>query len=299
MKQEYFVVVLAHSLRGRLRRVHIPHSAVYAVLVLALLGCFSLAGFVASYGRMALKVANYNALKRETDALRARYQALLKNVNETDTQLASLQLYAKEVTLAYGIKQRLEGSSDISALDKLVPTYAQSVEDYDFLRRINSLALQNKATHRLQPRVEKPTIWPLDGRLMSPFGNRTDPFSEEGAFHKGVDIQASTGTPVHTTADGIVIFAEFYSGYGRLVVVDHGEGFHTYYAHLSKFWVRAGQEVRRGDGVGEVGSSGKVTAPHLHYEVRIGGTPMNPIRFMKTGVVQAQAEEAPKNYGPF
>ena len=299
MKQEYFVVVLAHSLRGRLRRVHIPHSAVYAVLVLAVLGCFSLAGFLASYGRMALKVANYNALKRETDTLRARYQALLKNVNETDTRLASLQLYAKEVSLAYGIKQRLEGSSDISAVDKLVPTYAQSLEDYDFLRRINSLALQNKSAHRLQPPTDKPATWPVEGRLMSPFGNRTDPFSEEGAFHKGVDIQAITGTPVHATADGIVIFAEMYSGYGRLVVVDHGEGMHTYYAHLSKFWVRAGQEVRRGDGVGEVGSSGKVTAPHLHYEVRMGGTPINPIRFMRTGVAQAQPEEPPKNYGPF
>jgi len=299
MKQEYFVVVLAHSLRGRLRRVHVPHSAVYAILVLAVLGCFSLAGFLASYGRMALKVANYNALKRETDTLRTRYQALLKNVNETDTRLASLQLYAREVTLAYGIKQRLEGSSDISAVDKLVPTYAQSLEDYDFLRRINSLALQNKATHRLQPHTDKPAIWPVDGRLMSPFGNRTDPFSEEGAFHKGVDIQATTGTPVHATADGIVIFAEMYSGFGRLVVVDHGEGMHTYYAHLSKFWVRAGQEIRRGDGVGEVGSSGKVTAPHLHYEVHMGGTPINPIRFMRTGVAQAQQEEPAKNYGPF
>jgi murein DD-endopeptidase MepM/ murein hydrolase activator NlpD len=297
MKQEYFVVVLAHSLRGRLRRVHIPHSAVYAVLVLALLGCFSVFGFVASYGRMALKVANYNALKRETDNLRARYQALLKNVNETDTQLASLELYAREVTLAYGIKQQIEGSSDISARDKLVPSFAESVEDYDFLRRINALALQSKAARRIPRPVEKPTIWPLDGRLLSPYGKRTDPFSEEGAFHKGVDISAPTGMPVHATADGIVIFTQFESGYGRLVVVDHGGGFQTYYAHLSQFWVHAGQEVRRGDLVGLVGSSGKVTAPHLHYEVRIGGSPMNPILYMRTGV--AQAQPAPREYGPF
>jgi len=297
MKQEYFVVVLAHSLRGRLRRVHIPHSAVYAVLVLSLLGCFSVAGFVASYGRMALKVANYNALKRETDNLRARYQALLRNVSETDTQLASLELLAKEVTLAYGIKQ-IEGSSDISAQDKLAPSFAESLDDYNFLRRINALELQNKAAHRLQRPAEQPSIWPLDGRLLSPFGKRTDPFSEEGAFHKGVDISAPTGTAVRATAAGIVIFSEFESGYGRLVVVDHGGGFQTYYAHLSQFWVHTGQEVRRGDQVGLVGSSGKVTAPHLHYEVRTrGGTPVNPILYMKTSV--AQAEPAPRDYGPF
>src|SRR5258706_4479781 len=114
MKQEYFVVVLAHSLRGRLRRIHIPHQAVWAVVILALFGCFSVAGFVASYARMAWKVANYNALKREADGLRSNYQNLQSVVTQTNQQLASLQLYAKEVSLAYGIKQKLEGPSDIS-----------------------------------------------------------------------------------------------------------------------------------------------------------------------------------------
>src|ERR1017187_11008395 len=86
MKQEYFVVVLAHSLRGRLRRVHIPHTAVYTVLALAILGGFSAFGFVASYARMAWKVANYNALTQEADSMRARYQNLQKVVSETNVQ---------------------------------------------------------------------------------------------------------------------------------------------------------------------------------------------------------------------
>jgi len=106
MKQEYFVLVLAHSMRGRLRRIHIHHTAVYAVLGLALLGCFSAFGIVASYARMALKVANYNNLRKEADNLRSRYQNLQKVVSETNVQMASLQLYAKEVSVAYGIKQR-------------------------------------------------------------------------------------------------------------------------------------------------------------------------------------------------
>ena len=100
MKQEYFVVVLAHSLRGRLRRIHIPHQAVYAILAFALLGCFSFFGFVASYARMVGKVANYNTLKREADALKTRYQTLQSVVNQQDQQLATLQLYAREVSLA-------------------------------------------------------------------------------------------------------------------------------------------------------------------------------------------------------
>src|SRR5438309_6780745 len=106
MKQEYFVVVLAHSLRGRLRRVHIPHTAVYAILGLAVLGGFSAFGFVASYARMAWKVANYNNLKKDADNLRTRYQNLQKVVSENNVQMASLQLYAKEVFVAYGIKER-------------------------------------------------------------------------------------------------------------------------------------------------------------------------------------------------
>jgi murein DD-endopeptidase MepM/ murein hydrolase activator NlpD len=298
MKQEYFVLVLAHSLRGRLRRVHIPHQAVYAVLVLAFVGCFSVFGFVASYTRMALKVANYNALKRESEGLRSRYQTLLNHVNQTDTQLASLQIYAREVTVAFGIKQKLEGPSDISAQGKLVPSFAESLDDYDSLRRANILALQSRVSRRIMGTAVPPSIWPIEGRLMGPFGQRTDPFSGEGAFHKGVDISAPTGTPVHATADGIVVFAEFENGYGRLVKVDHGGGLSTYYAHLSRSFVRPGQELRRGELVGLVGTTGRVTAPHLHYEVRTNGTPINPYPYLVSKTAAYQ-EPPPKTEFPF
>jgi murein DD-endopeptidase MepM/ murein hydrolase activator NlpD len=292
MKQEYFVVVLAHSLRGRLRRIHVPHQAVYAILAFALLGCFSFFGFVASYARMVGKVANYNTLKRETDSLRAGYQRLQTVVNQKNEQLATLQIYAKEVSLAFGIKQKLEGPGDITAEGKLAPSFAEAVEDYDYLKRVKLLSITGKAA-RFQPTNGRPSIWPVDGLLIrSSFGQRTDPFSGEGAFHKGVDISAPQGTGVRSTADGIVVHTGFDNGYGRLVVVDHGNGVQTYYAHLSKFYVRAGQDVRRGDFVGAVGMSGKVTAPHLHYEVRVGGAPMNPYFYLaKSQVFQPVPEK--------
>jgi murein DD-endopeptidase MepM/ murein hydrolase activator NlpD len=280
MKQEYFVVVLAHSLRGRLRRVHIPHQAVYAILALALFGCFSMFGFVASYARMALKVANYNALRREADALRTRYQNLQSVVSERNQELASLQMLAKEVQLAYGIKQKMEGPADISSEGKLAPTFAESLEDYKYLRHAATLGLPGRNYRRLLPLNAKPSLWPVEGRLMSPFAMRQDPFSGEGEFHKGVDISAPAGTTVRATADGVVTFAGWSSGYGRLIVVDHGGGLETYYAHLSKYDVQTGQEVRRGDVVGLVGSTGRVTAPHLHYEVRLGGAPVNPYHYL-------------------
>ncbi len=281
MKQEYFVVVLAHSLRGRLRRIHIPHTAVYAVLALALLGCFSALGFVASYARMALKVANYNALRREADSLRNRYQKLQKVVNQTNDQLATLEVYAKEVTLAYGIKQKLEGPSDIASEGKLVPSFAESLEDYTFLRTTKVLSLQGHRSRGLLTAIDsQPNLWPVEGRLIGAFGRRTDPFSGEGAMHMGVDIGAPTGTPVRATADGVVVYAQMESGYGKLIRVDHGNGIQTYYAHLSQFYVNVGQDVHRGEVIGAVGSTGRVTAPHLHYEVRRAGAPMNPAHFL-------------------
>ena len=281
MKQEYFVVVLAHSLRGRLRRIQIPHTAVYAVLALALVGCFSAMGFVASYARMAWKVANYNALKREADSLRNRYQNLQKVVSQTNQQLATLEIYAKEVTLAYGIKQKLEGPTDISSEGKLAPTFAESLEDYNFLQSTKALSLPSRRSRGLfGPLNSQPNIWPVEGRLIGAYGMRTDPFSGEGAMHMGVDIGAPTGTPVRSTADGTVVYAQVESGYGKLIRVNHGNGVETYYAHLSQFYVTVGQDVHRGEIIGLVGSTGRVTAPHLHYEVRRSGAPMNPAHFL-------------------
>jgi murein DD-endopeptidase MepM/ murein hydrolase activator NlpD len=289
MKQEYFVVVLAHSLRGRLRRVHIPHTAVYAVLGLALLGCFSAFGFVASYARMAWKVANYNALKSEADAMRARYQNLQKVVSETNVQMASLQLYAREVAVAYGIKQKLDGPSDISSEGKMVPSFAESLQEYNYLINADRLAISSQRSRRFGAPKSPPSLWPVIGRLMDGFGRRTDPFSGEGSFHKGVDITAPTGTAVRNTADGVVVQAEMVpGGYGRLVIIDHGGGFQTYYAHLSKILVHAGQELHRGEVIGLVGTSGRTTAPHLHYEVHVGGAPMNPYKYLANSPVFRQ-----------
>jgi len=288
-KQECFVVVLAHSLRGKLGRINIPRRVVYAVLALAFLGCCSVAGFVASYARMALKIAGYNDLRREADGLRDRYQRLQKEVSQAHEQLASLQLYAREVSIAYGIKQKLEGPQDISAEGKLVPSFAESLEDYNFLRTASSLSLQSRSAARMRV-ASTPSIWPVEGRIWGPFGRRGDPFSGEGTeFHTGIDISAPPGTPVRATADGLVVGAGWSGGYGRLVVIDHGGSTETYYAHLSRILVQIGQEVRRGALVGEVGSTGRVTAPHLHYEVRVGTAPVNPYHYMKAPAYQQAA----------
>jgi murein DD-endopeptidase MepM/ murein hydrolase activator NlpD len=289
MKQPYFIVVLAHSLHGRLRRIHVPQRVVYAVLALALVGCFSLFGFISSYARMAWKVASYNSLRDQFNSLRSRYDNLQRVSNQTDEQLATLQLFASQVSLAYGIKQKIEGPADISGEGRLIPTFKETLEEYNFLRSAN-YATSFRKYPRLWQVNTRPSMWPVDGRLRGYFGRRTDPFSGEGAFHRGVDILAPVGTLVRATADGVVTHAEFVGGYGRLVIVEHGNGLQTYYAHLSRFAVIAGQEIRRGELVGYVGTSGRVTAPHLHYEVRRYGNPVNPWSFLAKASVAQQAK---------
>jgi murein DD-endopeptidase MepM/ murein hydrolase activator NlpD len=291
MQQNYFIVVLAHSLRGKLRRVQVPLRVVYLVMGLALLGCFSIFGFVSSYARMVWKVANYNALRQEVDSLRTRYQKLQKVVKQTDQQMASLQLFASEVSIAYGIEQKLEGPPGIASEGRLVPTVGESLAEYDLLR--NYGRAPNSFARRWQTNLQ-PSIWPVEGRLMGGFGERTDPFSGEGAWHTGVDISAPSGTTVRATADGLISFAGWSNGYGRLITVDHGSGVETYYAHLSRIGVVEGQAVRRGEEIGAVGSTGRSTAPHLHYEVRRGGVPVNPYHYLaRPGVVQLVKQDFP------
>lgn len=286
MNQPYFIVVLAHSLHGRLRRVHVPYQFVYVVLALALVGSVTLFGFVSSYFRMTLKVAGYNNLRQEIDTLRSRYTRLEQESRQKGDQLASLQLLANEVSIAYGIKRELEGPLEIAHEGRLIPTVSETLEQYNFLKSANL----SKFARRSSPLFQSeglPNIWPVEGRLMSYFGRRSDPFSGEGAFHAGIDISVPTGTPVQATADGMVMSAEWAGPYGRMVVIDHGNAVHTHYAHLSQLDVLAGQWVRRGAVIGQSGSSGRATGAHVHYEVRRSGTPVNPNQFLRASYNQA------------
>ena len=285
MNQPYFIVVLAHSLHGRIRRFHIDQTIIFAVLGLALLGCFTLFGMVSSYIRMAWKVSQYNQLRAQTEVLRSRYQKLLNESRQTNDQMEHLQLLASEVSMAYGLKRNSAGTngtgfSETKLADKsLAPTYAESLNEYNLLKSANLNVFGSSFNRRFLVNTT-PSMWPVVGRLLSGYGKRDDPFAGAQIFHTGVDISASMGTPVRVAADGIVVSAEWFGGYGKLIIVDHGRGIRTYYAHLSRMDVLPGQEVRMGQIIAASGATGRVTAPHLHYEVRIGGNAVNPHAYL-------------------
>ena len=141
-----------------------------------------------------------------------------------------------------------------------------------------------------------PTLWPIMGPITSSFGQRVDPIlgNGEGEFHSGIDISAPNGIPIRATGDGVVQEAQMSSGYGREVVIDHGHGVETVYGHMSGFAVIAGQTVVRGQVIGYVGHSGRTTGSHLHYEVRIHNTPVNPHKYLRTTLADLGSEAGPK-----
>lgn len=125
-----------------------------------------------------------------------------------------------------------------------------------------------------------PSMWPIVGWISSDFGNRLDPFTGDEDFHPGLDISAEHGSPIQAPADGTVESASFNGSYGNMVVIDHGFGLTTRYGHMSRFAVAPGQQIRRGSVIGFVGSTGRSTSPHLHYEVLVNGQLTNPFRFL-------------------
>ena len=139
---------------------------------------------------------------------------------------------------------------------------------------------QPRLTTDLQPAFIWPTRQDAPRIINSGFGARVDPLSGRQRYHKGLDIKAPASTPVVATADGVVAFSGWQSGYGHIVVIAHDDNIETAYAHLSQRRVETGQPVDAGQWIGDVGATGRVTAPHLHYEVRRGGTPVNPVAYL-------------------
>ena len=138
----------------------------------------------------------------------------------------------------------------------------------------------------IPPRVGKARV-AVEGQVTGSFGERIDPFNGEGAFHSGVDISSPYGHPIIAPADGVVTFADFMGGYGKAIMLDHGHGISTRYGHLSGFSVTTGEHIHRGDVIGYVGLSGRSTGPHLHYEVRINDTPVNPYKYLRMTVAHS------------
>jgi murein DD-endopeptidase MepM/ murein hydrolase activator NlpD len=248
---------------------------------------------------MAFKVADYNKLQAENVDLKVQKKNLEVSTVKLDTKLAALESLSERLTTL------IEDGSWAKRFPKLnIPAVGGSKVDYrtaDLLRtpdlkagvdlmkdRASDLEGQMKLLAQIAEQRNyimrfTPTIWPVRGNITSHYGNRLDPFNGEAEMHQGLDISALYGSRVLAPADGIVIYAQRKAAYGNLVILDHGNGLTTRHGHLSRFNVHVGQRVHKNDVMAFVGTTGRSTAPHLHYEVRLNDRPVNPRLYLPRG----------------
>jgi murein DD-endopeptidase MepM/ murein hydrolase activator NlpD len=296
LQKRFYILFVARGDDGQLRKISIPVHYLYVFVIGAAIGFLSLTGIASSYTRMLLKVSQFNQLRTEKDQLKSNYSRLEQVAKERDLQVASLGSIASEVSALYGLKQQ----------PTLVTASAEKIQDLDVSSSLDQLhALRTSAlsgatmvglTMGLTRNVttadwikanSAPNLWPVEGQVTGSFGERIDPFNGEGAFHSGVDIGSSYGHPIVAPADGVVTMTDTMGGYGKTIMISHGNGISTRYGHLSGFAVAAGQHVQRGEVIGYVGESGRSTGPHLHYEVRINDTPVNPYKYLRMTVAHS------------
>jgi murein DD-endopeptidase MepM/ murein hydrolase activator NlpD len=216
----------------------------------------------------------------EADLERQRL-ALQQQENEQDEARSQLNGLASErtnlVTLA--AQQRKQVAGEVAQMEDLSAAEESELENL-IQERQRELEAQRKAAGIASGGEGEGASgmfsWPVTGTITSPFGWRSNPFGGAPEFHQGLDIAAPTGTTVTAAASGTVIMAQWYGGYGNYILIDHGGGYSTGYGHLSAIYVSNGQTVQKGQAIGAVGSTGESTGPHLHFEVRINGKPVDP-----------------------
>jgi murein DD-endopeptidase MepM/ murein hydrolase activator NlpD len=318
LRKRYYILFVARDEDGRVRKIPLPLHYAYGFVAAAMVGAFTIVGLAGSYTRMLLKTESYNQVRQERETLRKDYQQMAQIAHDRSVQVASLGALANEVTALYGLRQnRMSASAKSAAAVKAATAetpvslaqsddlsqqqVAHSIDEFYKLRaEATSGRISQALAGGLTPNfagdwtmlADAPSLWPIEGRVGSSFGQREDPFNGEGAFHSGIDIDAPNGTPVHAPADGDVTSAGMEAGYGREIVIGHGHDIETLFGHLSSIVVFPGQHVVRGQIIGYVGHSGRATGPHLHYEVRVHNVPVNPHKYMRTTYAQDLASNA-------
>lgn len=301
MKKKYTVMVFDESRLGEVKTRKISSRVIrFAIMSVALYVFISGAGFF-YLNNLYKERSSLYTFKEENLKLKdkiAGYEAQIIDINEKlagvmelENKVRSLASYGEPST---DKKQLAVGGKEVDVLQDL--SKVSERKDKRFFEELNTtltnlgMEIEKRAVSlsELADFLEEqklmlsstPSIWPVKGWISSGFGYRISPFTGRRVFHEGLDIATKYNTPVHATAKGIVVFAGRKAGYGKTVIVDHGYGYITKYGHNNALIVKAGDKVNKGDVIAEVGSTGRSTGPHVHYEVIVNGIPVNPLKFI-------------------
>lgn len=279
LKERYFVKIVPQRgdvvHRFELTRRHIVTAA--CVLGALLFGSLAVGGV--QVWRAHAQVA---ALQSEAAKQKAQLEAMNAKAAQIRSQLQHVQRQNQEIQQLIGVAPKTQKMSEVRHnLDALAAETSHAVQESDLLRRLTMHVLNVRHLQELARARELasiPSIDPVDGAdVVGCYCYRSYPDSE---FHPGVDLGADYGEVVHAAAAGTVASAGWDGGYGQKIDIDHGNGYHTWYAHLSKMEVSPGQYVHKGEEIGLVGSTGFSTGPHLHYQVMLNGSPVDPTPYL-------------------
>jgi murein DD-endopeptidase MepM/ murein hydrolase activator NlpD len=293
-KKHLSLIIVPHTKSGY-RTISFSKRMIKAIKISLITMAVVVLGVTADYVRIQVKGSQYKDLASENAKQKEALVQYQSTIGTLEKRIQAFDDYVKKLNLMAGIKspevlkevgiggggyapeseQSLPGQ-----LPQIGPGSLKNIQQKteDIQKNLDTLVVFFQGQeNRL---ASTPTIYPTVGLLTSAFGWRSDPFTRRQAFHYGLDIAAAQGNPVVSTADGVVIVVNTDKLLGRYVQVNHGLGITTVYGHMSAFKCRIGQRVKRGDILGDVGQTGKALGPHVHYEVRVNGTAVNPYYYL-------------------
>ncbi|BBD07969.1 M23 family metallopeptidase [Desulfovibrio ferrophilus] len=297
LSKKYHIVVFKGN-EGCSRKLRVRGWIIALMLLLSL-------GLIGSNVFFWRYFVNYQTVEKSFDdsqktvqEQRTQLLSLASKIKTLQKDILRIRDFDSKLRVMINIDQDRKGGTSLGGAessdftDSYLPTHRQELlarKMHNFLYQLNTEARLEEIRQQDLMQVIRsnkelwastPSIWPVQGWISSRFGYRSSPFTMQREFHKGLDISAPTGTPIYAPAKGKVTFTGRDGGYGLAVTVDHGTGILTRYAHLHSVAIKNGQKITRGQLIAYVGNTGRSTGPHLHYEVRLNGVPVNPMRYI-------------------
>ena len=313
----FYTIMIVPEKTTQVRKILVPAWLVRLGAVAIAVTLVFVGVMVANYGYVMSQVGENNELKTENRRLRQSVQVFKGKMSTLESAMERVKTFSTRLKVITGAEDRggvaalMKSIPDAAAntgAAKTVPAEVAAIEaeldprdpehielqtqyrELDLkitMMTAESLSLEQNLQDQYEHLVDQkaflaalPTRKPAIGYYTSGFGTRRAPFGGKVKMHEGVDIANHPGTPIKATADGVVTFANTKAGYGQTVILDHGYGLQTWYAHTHAILVKNGQKIRRGDTIALLGSTGRSTGPHCHYEVRVNGIPVDPLSYI-------------------
>ncbi len=300
MDKEYFNILIFGQKASKTRNLRIHKKTFKIVFYLFAFALLATTFFFCDYIQLRKRTFELSRLRQETETQKSQIQFFSGRIEDLEKQLSKLKDFDKKIRIIANlekgqettslvgvggpspsdIREKLKSGRDEKGLLQQMRTDVERLQSEAMDREESLSELEKLLQNKKEMLAHTPSIWPIMGWVTSVFGFRTNPFTGLSQMHEGIDISNRVGTPVIASADGIISDTGNDSVHGKLLVISHGFGMSTRYSHLSKVMARVGEKVKRGDKVAEVGMSGRTTGPHLHYEIKLNGIPVNPMRYI-------------------